>query len=121
MTYIDDLKYEQFVEDMDSHFSRVRISNFDLFHHQCCGGSLRDFHRHSKTIFDSDFEDYEDRGCNQVISSAVRSERDDIHFERDLPKTYIKSNIEKDSILNSLFIKKRKKKRTIDDCKRLMF
>ena len=74
-----------------------------------------------KQFLNCDFEDYEDRGCNQVISSAVRSERDDIHFERDLPKTYIKSNIEKDSILNSLFIKKRKKKRTINDCKRLMF
>ena len=113
------MKYEQFFEEMHSHFLRLRISNFDLSHHQCCGGSLQNSRRHGKTIFDSDFKDYKDRGCNHVISSNVRSERDDIHFERDL-QIYIKSNIEKDSVLNSLFIKKSKNKRTTNECKGLL-
>ena len=60
MTYIDNLKHEQFVEDMDSHFSRVKISNFDLIHHQCCGDKLQNSRRHCETIFDSDFKDYDD-------------------------------------------------------------
>ena len=60
MTYIDNLKHEQFVEDMDSHFSRVKIPKFDLIHHQCYGDKLQNSRRHYKTIFDSDFEDYED-------------------------------------------------------------
>ena len=40
MTYIDDLKYDQFVNDMDSHFSRTKITNFNIIHHQCCGDEL---------------------------------------------------------------------------------
>ena len=35
MSYIDNLKYEHFVEDMDNHFSRMKIINFDLIHHEC--------------------------------------------------------------------------------------
>ena len=40
MTYIDVLKYKQFVENMDSHFSRAKITNFDMIHHQCQGNQL---------------------------------------------------------------------------------
>ena len=60
MTYIDDLKYEQFVEDKDSHFSRVKISNFDLVHHHCRGDKLQKSRRYYKTIFSNDFKNYED-------------------------------------------------------------
>ena len=60
MTYIDDLKYEQFVEDKDSHFSRVKISNFDLVHHHCRGAKLQNSRRYYKTIFSNDFKNYED-------------------------------------------------------------
>ena len=33
MTYIDHLKCENFVHDMDSHFSRAKVVNFDIIHH----------------------------------------------------------------------------------------
>ena len=36
MMYIDDLEYEHFIEDTDSHFSCVKVTNFDLIHYQCC-------------------------------------------------------------------------------------
>ena len=40
MTYIDDLKYDQFVNDMDLHFSHAKVTNFDTIHHQCCSDKL---------------------------------------------------------------------------------
>ena len=67
MTYIDNLKYKQFVEDMDSHFSRAEIPNFDLIHHQCRGDKLQNSRRHYETIFDSDFKNYEDCTHNQTM------------------------------------------------------
>ena len=33
MTYINDLKYEHFIEDTDSHFSCAKVTNFDLIDH----------------------------------------------------------------------------------------
>ena len=119
MTYIDNLKYKQFVEDMDSNFSRAEIPNFDLIHHQCRGDKLQNSRRHYETIFDSDFKNYEDCTHNQTMQSAIKAERDDIHFELDLLKSHIKSNIEKDLISNDNFIKKSKIKCTTDDCKSL--
>ena len=41
MVYIDNLKYKHFIEDMDLHFSRVKIKNFDIISHQCRGDPLQ--------------------------------------------------------------------------------
>ena len=40
MTYIDNLKYDNFINNMDSHFSNAKITNLDIIHHQCCGDEL---------------------------------------------------------------------------------
>lgn len=119
MTYIADSKYKQFVADMDSHFSRVKITNFDLINHHCRGDRLQNSRRDFKTIFDKDFQNYEDHAGNQVILFTVKTERDDIHFERSLLKSHIKSNIEMDLISNSSFIKKTRKKLMTNNCKSL--
>ena len=50
MSYIDHLKYHQFVNDMDSHFSRVKITNFDIIHHPCCGDELENLQQYYETI-----------------------------------------------------------------------
>ena len=41
MTYLDNLKYEHFIEDIDSHFSRAKITNFNILHHQCRSDPLQ--------------------------------------------------------------------------------
>ena len=95
MTYIDNLKYEHIIEDTDSHFSGARI-----IHHECRDDPLQNFKYYYKTIFNNDFNGYEDRTHNQVMSSTIKAERDDIHFEGDLLKSHIKSDIKKDLISN---------------------
>ena len=35
ISYINDLKYRHFLENMDSHFLRAKITNFDIIHHEC--------------------------------------------------------------------------------------
>ena len=102
---------------MDLHFSLAKISNFYLIHHQCCGEKLQNSRHYFETIFDSDFKDYEDCTYSQAISPTIKSECDNIHFEQNLRKSYIKSNIEKNLISNGMFIKKSKKEYTTNDCK----
>ena len=40
MSHIDDLKYKHFVENMDEHFARAKVVNFDLIYHECCEDKL---------------------------------------------------------------------------------
>ena len=119
MTYIDGLKNKHFIEDMDSLFFQAKITNFDIIRHQCRGDPLQNSCQYYETIFNSDFKGYEDRTLNQVMSSAIKVERNDIHFESDFLKSHIKSNIEKDLISNGFFIKNARKKHKTDDCKSL--
>ena len=119
MTYIGDLKHEHFIEDMDSHFSRVKITNFDIINQQCCGGPLQSSPQYYEIIFDGGFKSYENHTRNQVMSSAIKATLDDIGFKSSLLKSHIKSDITKDLISNGFFVKNAKKKRTTDDCKSL--
>ena len=85
---------------MDLHFSQAKITNFDIIHHQCHVDLLQNFRQYYATVFTSDFKGYEDCTCNQVMSSAIKAECDDIHFKSNLLKLHIKSNIKKDITSN---------------------
>ena len=95
MTYIDDLKYHNFLKDMDSHVSRVKITNFNIIHHECRGDRLENPEQYYKTIYDKNFDNYEDHIQNEAVSCAIKSERDDIYFERDFLNRHMKRDIEK--------------------------
>lgn len=109
MTYIDDLKFKNLVEDLDAHFSDAKVSNFDIIHHQWWGDPLQYSKCYYETTFNNDFQHFEDRTCNHTIFSAIKAERDDIHFECDLLKLHMKSDIEKNLISNGIFIRKSRK------------
>ena len=40
MPYIDDLKYNEFIENTDEYFQKAKIINFDITHHECKGDEL---------------------------------------------------------------------------------
>lgn len=104
MMYIEDFKYKQFVEDMDSYFSCAKITNFDIIHHHCRGDQLQNSRRHYETMFGRDLKNYEDRTCNQAMLSAIKVDCDDIHFKCNILKSHIKSDIEKDILSNNMFL-----------------
>ena len=87
---------------MDLHFSQVKITNFDIIHHQSHVDPLQNSRQYYATVFNSDFKGYEDCTRNQVMSSAIKAERDDIHFKSNLLKLHIKSNIKKDLLSNGV-------------------
>ena len=112
MTYTEDLKDENFVHDMDSHFSRAKVVNFDMIHHQIRQSRIRqldNLEEYYQTIYDKNFVNYENHVRNKAVavSSAIKSERDDIRFERDFLNRHMKRNVEKDLISNGFFVKKK--------------
>ena len=106
MTYIDDLKYDRFVKDMISHFSCVKVINFDIIHHRCSGDKLQNPQQYYEIICNKDFENYESHIQNQAVSSAIKYECDNTYFEHGFLKNHIKSNIEKDLVSNGIFVRK---------------
>ena len=58
MTYIDNLKYDNFLRDMDLHFSKVKVINFDIIHNQCQGKKLENPEQYYQTIYDKDDDPY---------------------------------------------------------------
>ena len=90
-------------------------TNFDIINHQCRGDPLQNSYHYYETIFNSDFKGYKDCSRNQAMSSNIKAELDDIHFESDLLKLHIKLHIKKDLISNGFFVKNAGKKRRTDD------
>ena len=110
MTYINNLKFDNFIINMDYHFSRVKIKNFNIVNHQFRCDKLQNPQQYLETIYDKDFLNYENHVRDQAISSAIKSERDDIHSKNDFLKRHIKRDIEEDLKSNGFFIKKNRKK-----------
>ena len=107
MTCIGDLKYDRFVNDMNSHFSRVKVINFDIIYHQCGGDKLQNT-QYYETISNNDFENFESHIQNQAVSSAIRNERDDIYFELGFVKNHIKIDL-----VSNGFCNRNNKKKTL--------
>ena len=108
MTYFDDLKYNEFAKDTDSYFKNVKLINFDIVHHERRGVKLQNPERYYRTIRNKDFKNYEQYVQNNAISSAIKFERDDIHFEHVVLKQHFneKTAVENALTSNAFFVKK---------------
>ena len=98
--YFDDLKYDNFVKDMESHFSRIKIVNFDIIHHECHGDKLQNPRQYYETICNKEFEKYESHIQNKAVSSAIKSECDDKNIKITTEREKFQ-NIVEDSLLKN--------------------
>lgn len=82
MTYIDKLKYDSFVKELDSHFGNMQIINFDIIHKQARGIEISDNElRKYKTTDNSRLGNYPSRKKSQIFSLAFRCPRKDIYLD----------------------------------------
>ena len=102
ISYIDDLKYEHFIKNMDDHFTRAKIVNFDLIYHKCCGDELSYPKYFYEKIEKNDFQSYETEVKAEAVASAVQSERKDVRVKIYVVEDYFK--------LNDFFVKLQKKR-----------
>ena len=71
MLYIDVLKCEHFVKNMENHVARAKIVNLHLIHHECRGDKLSYPKYFYEKIENNDFQNYE----SEVKAEAVASRR----------------------------------------------
>ena len=107
------MKYNKIISDLDYHFQNCYISNFDIIHHECRGDKLSHDRRHYETIFKKNIDDEinSDDVKYHFISSAIKSERKDIAFERRIFKEHFsRENLEKKLEKKSVFLSSMKKR-----------
>ena len=66
------------IENADEHFQKAKIINFDIIHHKCRGDELEYSKKFYQTIENKDFKNYDNNVKEEVLTSAIKSERKDI-------------------------------------------
>ena len=109
MTNFEDIKYDKFVSDMDSYLNNAQVINFDIIHYVCRGDKLQNPEKYYKTIRNKGINNYEQYIQSNAISSAIKPERDDIHFEHKVLSDYFQEKTMFENTLpsNGFFLKKK--------------
>ena len=107
-----DMKYNEIMQDLEYHFQNCYITNFDKIHHECRGDKLN----FSKEYYETIFYDQVKKNISEVdqekfISSAIRSKREDMNFERKvIIEHFNKLKVEKELERKGVFLSAMKKK-----------
>ena len=109
---LNKMKYDEIIENLEYHFQNCYITNFDKIHHECRGDELSFSKRYCETIFyDRLNQNIDQQNREKFISSAIRSERKDINFERKVMLEHFKKlKIEKELEERGVFLSAMKKK-----------
>ena len=51
LTYLDDLKFEHFMENPDQSIRNTKTVNFDIIHQECRGDKLEKSYEYYQTVF----------------------------------------------------------------------
>ena len=116
---LNKMKYDEIIENLEYHFQNCYITNFDKIHHECRGDKLHFSKRHYETIFYNQLkQNIDEQNQEKFISSAIRSKRKDINFEKKVilehfNKLKIEKELEKEGVFLSAMKKKFLKKKTL--------
>ena len=94
---LNQMKFDEIIENSDSYFENVKLSNFDLIHHECRGGELSFSKKHYQTLYKEKLnsEIIDSKQKSSFISSAIRCHRDDVIVEKRIVDEHFLKNLEK--------------------------
>ena len=116
---LNDEKNNEILNDLDRHFKQCYISNFDLIHHECRNDKLNFSKKFYQTVYSKELrENLNSIQQNDFIASGIRSERNDLYFEKKIYFDHFErvKKFEEKGIFLSNMRKKAYFKKT-DDCK----
>ena len=127
-TTLQMMTFTRIVNDPDYHFENSYVTNFDLIHHECRGDKLYHSKKYYETIYKKDINEQIDSDDSRYrfISSAIKSQRKDVAFEKEIfSEHFNRDNLEKKLEKKGVFLSSMKKKaflnKKTDDCKSSMF
>ena len=81
ITYTDKLKHDKFIKDIDGHFKRIEVINFDIIHRQARGETIdQNLVKKCKTIDNSSVNFCPEKGKDLALSSAFSCQRKYLFF-----------------------------------------
>ena len=118
-TRLIDEKNTEILNDLDGHFKKCYITNFDLIHNDCRGDKLNFSRKFYQTIYSKELREnlnYQEQ--NDFIAAGIRSERNDLYFEKKIYRDHFErvQKFEEKGIFLSSMRKKAYFKKT-DDCR----
>lgn len=81
MTYIDQIKYKEFISDPDGAIKNTKIINFEMIHAQCRGTLCTHSDEFYHTIRKKDVAKMPQKDRKKAVSACIRSERKGIFVE----------------------------------------
>ena len=109
-TRLQEMTFNEVVNDPKKHFDNVYINNFDLIHHKSRGDPLQFSEKFYKTISVSQLKQINYPKSYQFVAAAIKSKRDDVFLEKDVIKKHFeKKNIELELMKQNIFLSSMKK------------
>ena len=107
---LQEMTFEEIVNNPKEHFDNVYIKNFDLIHHQSRGDVLNYSEKFYKTISISQLKQIDYPKSYQFVAAAIKSERDDVYLEKNVIKKHFEKDIELKLIEQNVFLSSMKKR-----------
>ena len=116
-TRLNNMKYNEIVNNFDGHFQKCYVTNFDLIHNECRGDKLKNSRKFYETVFEKDLKkNLNSENAIKFCSSGIRSERKNLFFEKKVYKNHFR-NVEKLEKKGIFLSSLRKRFYSTEDCK----
>ena len=118
------MDFDEIINDPTTHFKNVYVTNFDLIHHSARGDPLPYSKKFYQTIAMSDLKQIDFPNSYAFVAAAIRSQCDDVYFEKEVLKKHFKDDIELKLLRKGIFLSSMKKRAYLkkkDKCKSLFF
>ena len=87
-------EYERINKDKKNYFRKAKIINFDIIYHESRGDPLINSKKYYETIHENDLKHAKEKDRNDFVSEGIKSNREDLHIEKDIINRHFKMSQE---------------------------
>ena len=121
---LQQMTFDEIIQNPDNYFENVFITNSDLMHNQCRGDELKHNRKYYETLFkeklNSEIKDTDQR--NRFVLAAINSERKNVYNEKKIYEDHYSRKLLREKLnKNGVFLSNMRRKKCTDDCKSLPF
>ena len=121
---LQQMTFNEIIQNPDNHFENAFITNFDLIQNQCRGEKLTHDRKFYETLFkeklNSEINDIEQK--DRFVLAAINSERKDVYIEKEIYKDQFSRKLFREKLnKNGVLLSNMRRKKYSDDCRSLPF
>ena len=83
LTYIDQMKYKEFISDPDAAVKNTKVINFDMIHTQCGGTPRTHSDNFYQTVREKDVKKMPQKDKKKTVATCIRSDRKEILLRKN--------------------------------------